>query len=37
MLFKFEELMLFDLKDISFGRIDGDKQLIIIGKEANNV
>lgn len=36
MLIKFDEITLAELMTIDFGRVDGDKQVLIIGKEANN-
>lgn len=34
MLIKFSEITIEDLTRVSVGRIDGDKQILIIGKEA---
>ena len=34
MLIKFNEITLEELSTVSFGRIDGDKGVLIIGKEA---
>lgn len=34
MLIKFNEITLEELVHVSVGRVDGDKQVLIIGKEA---
>lgn len=36
MLIKFEEITLEELSMVSFGRIDGDRKVLIIGKEADD-
>lgn len=36
MLIKFNEITLEELSMLSIGRIDGDKKVLIIGKEVND-
>ena len=36
MLIKFDEITLEELMKLESGRIDGDKKVLIIGKEAND-
>lgn len=36
MLIKFDEITLEELMSLDVGRIDGDKKVLIIGKEAND-